>query len=218
MKSQCNFECNESKTATQTVKDSEIHNEKHQEGWCETTEYKNVFLSHHEEEVNEEDFEFNETLWNVLFSDDEKTKLTETEKKEIIKLHKYFAHRSGQKLWENLFHPAGILKGKKKLVLEFLEQCEICRKYKRTPSRPKVGLPKAKDVNEVVSLDLKILKKKGNKEIGILYLHDEFSKLTKGHVINDKNRDTIVKGIESKWIIGGGAGPGHPSKGFFSNN
>ena len=40
----------------------------------------------------------------------------------------------------------------------------------------------------------------------------------KGKVINDKNPDTIIKGIENKWIKGGGAGPGHPSKGFFSDN
>ena len=37
------------------------------------------------------------------------------------------------------------MKGKKKLVLQFLEHCEVCKKYKRTPPRPKIGLPKAKD-------------------------------------------------------------------------
>jgi transposase InsO family protein len=49
-------------------------------------------------------------------------------------------------------------------------------------------------------------------------LHDEFSKLIKGQVINDKQADTIVKGIENKWILGGEAGPGHPSREFFSDN
>ena len=92
------------------------------------------------------------------------------------------------------------------------------QKYKRTPSRPKFGLPKVGDVNEVVSMDLKIFKKSNKKEIGILYIHDEFSKLIKGQVINDKTKETIIKGIEKKWIIGGEAGPGHPSKGFFSDN
>ena len=180
---------------------------------------QNVFLSHHTEGYDAiDDIEFDPILWNVLFSEDDVKELTETEKKEVLKLHRYFAHRSGRKLWENLFQPSGKLKGKKNLVMKFLDECEVCRKYRRTPSRPKVGLPKAKDVNEVVSLDLKILKKSGKKEIGILYIHDEFSKLIKGKVINDKNSNTIVKGIESKWIIGGGAGPGHPSKGFFSDN
>ena len=38
--------------------------------------------------------------------------------------------------------------------------------------------------------------------------------MIKGKVINDKKRDTIVEGIESKWIIGDGSGPGHPTRGF----
>ena len=185
------------------------------------SEMDSVFIAHHDEEFeqNEEhEIEFNEILWNVLFSDDEETELTEEEKKEVLKLHRYFAHRSGQKHWQNLFHPAGRLKGKKRMVLKFLDQCKVCKRYKKTPPRPKVGLPKAKDVNDVVSMDLKIVKKSGKSEVAILYLHDEFSKLIKGQVINDKKAETIIKGIESKWIIGGGAGPGHPSRGFFSDN
>ena len=55
-------------------------------------------------------------------------------------------------------------------------------------------------------MDLKILKKSGNKEIGILYFHDEFYKLTKGQVIDNKNKETNIKGIESKWIVGDGMG------------
>ena len=86
-----------------------------------------------------------------------------------------------------------------------------------------MGLPKAKDFDDVVSIDLKIFKKDGKKkakkkEIGILYIHDEFSKMIKGKVINDKKKDTIIEGIESKWIIGDGSGPGHPTRGFFSDN
>ena len=42
--------------------------------------------------------------------------------------------------------------------------------------------------------------------------------MIKGKVINDKKRDTIIEGIESKWIIGDGSGPGHPTRGFFSDN
>ena len=37
-------------------------------------------------------------------------------------------------------------------------------------------------------------------------------------VLNDKKKETIIKGIENKWIIGDGAGPGHPSRGYFSDN
>ena len=51
------------------------------------------------------------------------------------------------------------------MVLEFLNQCEVCSKYKKTPARPKVGLAKSRDVNEIVSMDLKILRKSETKEI-----------------------------------------------------
>ena len=178
-----------------------------------------IFLSHHEEEECQDEIEIDHRVLDLFFAEDcDNTNLTEEEKKEVLKLHKYFAHRSGQKLWENLFLPAGRLKGKKRMILELLRKCEICNRHRKTPGRPKVGLPMSKDVNEVVSMDLKILKKSGKKEIGILYLHDEFSKLIRGQVINDKNKDTIIKAIENKWIIGGGIGPGQPSRGFFTDN
>ena len=201
----CDLEC--SKNSNLKTHESDTHEE-------------SIFLMHHEEIIDETEIELSDVIWDIFFSEDEAKELTEAEQKEVLKLHRYFAHRSGAKLWNNLFQPSGKLKGKKRLVLEFLEKCETCRKYRRTPSRPRVGLPKAKDFNDVVSLDLKIFKKDGKKkkEIGILYIHDEFSKMIKGKVINDKKRDTIIEGIESKWIIGDGSGPGHPTRGFFSDN
>ena len=187
---------------------------------------KQILLAHHdliESNLDDEDkdceIELNEVIWDVFLSNvDDSKELSEKEEKEILKLHRYFAHRNSRKLWENLFQPAGRFRGKKRLIQEFLDKCDVCRKHKKTPPRPKVGLPKSHDVNEVVSIDLKIMKKGGKGEVAILYLHDEFSKLIKGQVLNDKNKDTIIKGIDNKWIIGGGAGPGHPSRGFFSDN
>ena len=63
-----------------------------------------VFVSHHEVGGEEdEDFEFSLDAWNVLMNSADEKCLTKEEKKDILKLHKYFAHRSGKKLWENLF-------------------------------------------------------------------------------------------------------------------
>ena len=111
----------------------------------------NIFMVHHVEEDDDCEFEMNTAVWDILLFDNCDGEL------------RYFAHRSGQKLWENLFQPAGKFKGKKRLVLEFLGKRNVCRKFKRTLSRPKVGLPKAKVVNEVVSIDLKIFNKDGKK-------------------------------------------------------
>ena len=57
------------------------------------------------EEINEEEDELHSDLWNTLLVDDDDSGLTEAEEKEVLKLHTYFAHQSGQKLCENLFQP-----------------------------------------------------------------------------------------------------------------
>ena len=190
-----------------------LKNEIKTEDLEEQDHFESIFLSHHEEYADADEVKIEENILDVFFCEDnDKSALTETEKKEVLKLHKYFAHRNGKKLWENLFQPAGKLKGKKKLIMEFLNKCEVCSKFRRTPGRPKVGMAKSKDVNEIVSMDLKILKKSGKTEVAILYLHDS------GQVLNDKKKETIIQAIENKWIVGGGIGPGHPTKGFFSDN
>ena len=164
---------------------------------------ESIFLSHHEEELDDFEVELDQKVWDLFLSEGDANELSDQEKKEVLKLHKNFADRNAKKLWGYLFLPSGRLKGNKRLVMEFLDKC--------TPSRPKVGLPKAKDRNDVVRLDLKILKKSGTKDV-ILYFHDKFTKLTKGQVINDKGKYTIITAIENKWIIGVGMGPGHPGR------
>ena len=127
-------------------------------------------MVHHAENRDSDDFEMNGAIWDILLSENDESELTQEEKKEIFNLHRYYAHRSGQKLWENLFHPAGTFK------------CKVCRQFRRTPSRPKVGLPKAKDANEIVSMDLKIFHKAefvsiSDARISVIYLKIIFDKL-----------------------------------------
>ena len=99
-----------------------------------------ILLSHHNEEgkhipggnSDDDDTEFDPLIWDVLLAEtddgkelesDDAKQLTEEEVKEILKLHRYFVHRCGNKLWENLLQPAGRFKGKKRLILEFLVMC-----------------------------------------------------------------------------------------------
>ena len=141
--------------------------------------------------------------------------LTLEEESQVNKVHKYFGHRSGRRVWE-LFAKADKLKRKKPEVLKVIENCEICSKMKKAPPRPKVGLPVANDFNEVVGMDLKVVDK--NKGEYILWMVDLFSKLIKGKFIKDKNPSTIIQGIIETWIIGGGIGPGNPTRGFWTDN
>ena len=85
---------------------------------------------------------------------------------------------------------------------------------KRTPSKPKVGMPLATDFNECVALDLR--GPIDNKKY-ILYFVDCFTRLTRGVLIRDKTPATIVKAIINFWIIGKGLGPGMPGKFLYDN-
>src|ERR1044072_5477566 len=51
---------------------------------------------------------------------------------------------------------------------DWFKECSICIKYKKTPSRPTVGLSLAKRFNETVSMDLGELK--GSEFLVMLYL------------------------------------------------
>ena len=139
--------------------------------------------------------------------------LEEDEEAEVQKVHRYFGHRSGRKVWE-MFAKSGRLRNKKQATIDFLDKCDVCRKMKKRPPKPKVGMPVANNFNEVVGLDLKVL------ENGkyILWMVDMFSKAIKGKFITNKEPGTIVKAIIDSWIVGDGFGPGHPALSFYSDN
>jgi hypothetical protein len=141
--------------------------------------------------------------------------LEEDEKLQVEKVHKYFGHRSGRRIWE-LFAKAGKLKGKKGAVLDIISKCKICSKFKKAPPRPKVGLPSANDFNDVVGIDLKVINK--DRGLYIVWMVDLFSKLIKGKFVSNKNPSTIIEAIVSSWVVGDGCGPGHPKMGFWSDN
>ena len=84
--------------------------------------------------------------------------LSLNKKDQVDKVHRYFGHRSGRRIWE-LFSKAKRMMGKRKQVLEMIEKCKVCSQHKKAPPRPKVGLPAVNDFNEVIGMDLKVLNK-----------------------------------------------------------
>ena len=133
-------------------------------------------------------------------------------KKHIMKVHKNLGHKSKKQLLL-LFKMAEKYDSKtKEAIEEVTEECEICRKYKKTPPRPKVAMAKATTANEVISLDLKEFNSEGKY---VLYMVDEFSNYIKGKVISNKKPETIIKAFNKAWIE---EGPGIPSKGTMTDN
>ena len=140
---------------------------------------------------------------------------TEGNKKEkfklMKKLHYQFGHPRSQRL-KSLLKNAGITDEEyDQCIDEISEGCEICKKYQRTPSRPIVSLPLAKDFNDVVAMDLKEWKKGS---IYILYMIDVSTRYTRAAIIKNKERNTIIDNIMKMWI---GTGLGCPSKFLVDN-
>ena len=118
--------------------------------------------------------------------------LTNDENDQVDKVHRYFGHRSGRRIWD-LFSKAKRMKGKRQQVLEVIANCKICSKHRKAPPKPKVGLPATNDFNEIVGIDLKVLDK--TKGEYILWMVDLFSKLIKGKYIRNKKPETIIQAI-----------------------
>ena len=96
----------------------------------------------------------------------------------------------------------------RRIIKHVVETCDVCTRFKKTPPRPRVAMPKAHTTN----VDLK--EKRYLKKY-ILYICDEFSGYMMGEVIKDKHPETVIKALNKRWVRNG---PGIPSKGIFADN
>ena len=133
-------------------------------------------------------------------------------RKHVVKVHKNLCHKSENQMLLLYKMAKKDSKQMRKIINDVVSSCQICRKFKKTPPRPRVAMPKATTTNQVVSLDLKE-KRKFRKHI--LYSIDEFSGYMVAEVINNKLPETIIKSFNKKWVR---EGPGMPEKGIFSDN
>ena len=140
---------------------------------------KNVTVKLHEEDQNRSLEDLNKEISEVLNVEVEE--LSNEEKTLIWKVHKFYGHRHRDKVAKMLQYLPRF-KGKLSKIKEELESCQVCNQRIRASPRPKVGLPRAVEVNQVVSLDLKIIPQNDQmkrKYAAILYMQDEFTKIIK---------------------------------------
>ena len=135
------------------------------------------------------------------------------DKREAVKhLHRQFGHTTARRL-RFYFTKAGIVdKEYMNLIDDVTEKCEICPKWKKTPSRPIVSLPMATEFNETVAMDLKIWNKE--KHIYILHLIDLFTRFSISTIITSKDCQVVVDKVMQCWI---GTGLGTPEKFLVDN-
>ena len=73
--------------------------------------------------------------------------------------------------------------------------CPACKKYKKVPPRPVVGLPMATEFQETVAMDLKFYDSKI-----LIHLVDYCTRLSASSFIPNKNSDTILTFIFKIWV------------------
>ncbi|CAL4072646.1 unnamed protein product, partial [Meganyctiphanes norvegica] len=104
-----------------------------------------------------------------------------------IKLHRQFAHPSANRL-KSLLKDASVNdKAFLALIDEVSTNCDLCKRYKRTPSRPVVSMPLAYDFNDTVAMDLKVWDKERN--VYFLHLIDLATRFSIATIINKKESE-----------------------------
>ena len=128
----------------------------------------------------------------------------------IDKLHKQFAHPSTKRLKSLLIDAGGYTEEHLECVDKVTENCDVCKRYKKTPARPVVSLPLATEFNEVVAVDLKEWKP----NVYFLHLVDVATRFSLATVVRKKTPEIITGKIMTMWI---GSGMGPPKR-FLADN
>ena len=127
----------------------------------------------------------------------------------VKKLHRQFGHASEQKIGDLLKKANVEDKETYDVLAKVTNDCELCAKFKKTPSRPAVSLPLASDFNELISVGLHQL------EQSVWYLHiiDIFTRFSAGTIVKTKEAFVIGDKIIKHWI-----GIFEPPRKLFNDN
>lgn len=129
---------------------------------------------------------------------------SDTEKMKILtKLHRQFAHPTAKNLVALIKNAEDIDTKTVQLIEMISENCLVCKRYKKTPSRPVVCLPLSKHFNDVVAMDLKLYKP------GIYFIHliDLHTRFSLAKVIKRKLPSVIIDSVIGLWIANGLGAP-----------
>lgn len=80
-------------------------------------------------------------------------------------------------------------------LLEIEQKCDLCKVYAKTPARPIVSMPMAKEFNEKVAMDLKQYKGRW-----ILHMIDMWSRYTVSVFIQRKRPSDVIDAMMKNWV------------------
>ena len=132
------------------------------------------------------------------------TELKDSKEKEkvIKKLHRQFGHPSEKSLKDILKNADAYDEECGKIIQSIHKTCEVCKRYTKTPPKPIVSIPQAKQFNDMVAIDLKTFK-----DIYIIHFTDMFTRFHKSKVIRRKTPKVIVDAVATVWLASGFGAP-----------
>ena len=116
-------------------------------------------------------------------------------KKSATKLHLQFGHAPSHKTIQLLKDAGQNDADYFKLIDSTVSECDVCKQFQKSKSRPTVGFSLARDFNDVVSMDLKFIQSHG-----IIHLIDNATRFSAAAVIKSKKKEEIVEKIFMNWI------------------
>ena len=125
----------------------------------------------------------------------------EDKKRIVQKLHRQFAHPSARNLKDLMKNADAVDSEVNEIIEQISNNCNICKRFKRTPTRPVVCMPLANKFNQVIAMDLKHFID------GVYFLHliDLFHCLSQ--IITRKLPSVIVDAVIKSWIALGFGAP-----------
>ena len=105
----------------------------------------------------------------------------------LLKLHRQFAHPPKKRLI-GLLKDAGVWRDDyEQTISEIDPKCELCKTYAKTPPKPVVSMPMAKEFNDKVAMDLKQMN-----GLWILHILDMWSRYTVSVFISWKKPSDVI--------------------------
>ena len=112
------------------------------------------------------------------------------------KLHMQFAHPSAERLIRLINRSEhkndSVLKNE---IHSITDACDVCKRFKRAPSRPVVSLPLSSEFNELVAMDIKFYQ-----SVPLLHIIDSCTRYSMAVVLKNKQSKEVIDAIFKYWI------------------
>ena len=136
-----------------------------------------------------------ESIQHILFSSPINPGDNTENHRKVTKLHKQFAHPSSKRL-KQLIWNSGVKDSEIDGIIDNVTQnCDICKRFRRSPPRPIVNFPLASDFNETVAMDIKFINNHP-----ILHMIDHATRFSRACLLPNKKPNSIIQAILTHWI------------------